>query len=162
VVGEEKLEEIEKRLALLITDRCWSDHLATVNRIRDGIHVVKFAGKDAVGEFFRETGQAFQGLRESIDREIVETFEKIEITPEGVDWEKEGLQGPSSTWTYLVSDDPFGTNAMLGLASRSGFAAFASLTLGPLIFLWGLYLHWQRRKKKAELAERDGSKQEQG
>jgi preprotein translocase subunit SecA len=155
-LGGEKLAEIEKRLALLIIDRCWSDHLATVNRIRDGIHVVKFAGKDSVGEFFRETGQAFQGLRESIDREIVETFTRIEITPDGVDWEKEGLQGPSATWTYLVSDDPFGANAMLGIANRTGIAAIAVLFHMPLMLAWGLYLHWKRRKKKAELAERDG------
>ena len=156
MVGGEKLAAIEKRLALLITDRCWSDHLAEINRIRDGIHVVKFAGKDSLGEFFRETGNAFQKLRDTIEDEIVETFEQIEITPAGVDWEKEGLQGPSATWTYLVSDDPFGSNAMLGLASRPGLAAFAALILGPLVFAWGLYLHWKRRKKKAALAERDG------
>ena len=38
----------------------------------------------------------------------------------GVDWEREGLLGPSSTWTYLVSDQVFGPNLLRGLANRTG------------------------------------------
>jgi preprotein translocase subunit SecA len=33
----------------------------------------------------------------------------VEITKEGIDLEKEGLRGPSATWTYLVNDTPFGS-----------------------------------------------------
>jgi hypothetical protein len=31
-----------------------------------------------------------------------------EITEKGIDLAKEGLAGPSATWTYLISDNPFG------------------------------------------------------
>jgi len=30
------------------------------------------------------------------------------ITDKGIDLAKEGLAGPSATWTYLISDNPFG------------------------------------------------------
>jgi preprotein translocase subunit SecA len=155
-IGEEAVLAIEKRLTLLITDRCWSDHLAELRRIQDGIHVVQFAGKDSLGEFFRESGRAFSELRASIDDEIVAAFDRIEITEKGVDWQKEGLIGPSSTWTYLVSDNPFGNNPMMNLASRAGAAAVGSFLVGPLIFLWGLLEHRRRKKARAKLeAEED-------
>ena len=40
----------------------------------------------------------------SIDDRIVATFEAVEFTQNGIDLDKAGIRGPSSTWTYLVSD----------------------------------------------------------
>jgi preprotein translocase subunit SecA len=154
-VGLEILDEVERRLTLLVIDRSWSDHLMELRRVRDGMHVVGFVGKDPVAEFCREAGGAFADLRDEIDDEIVAIFESLEIGPDGVDWEKQGLVGPSSTWTYLVSDTPFGGNAMRGLANRAGFAAIGAVAAAPVLFLWGLVLHWKRRKLRAKMAERD-------
>jgi preprotein translocase subunit SecA len=154
-LGVDPAEEIEKRLTLLVTDRCWSDHLAELSRIRDGIHVVSYVGKDPASEFCREAAQAYSDLQESVDDEIVDLFDKIEIGPDGVDWEALSLVGPSSTWTYQVSDTPFGGNTMQGLANRTGTAALGAIAAGPFLFIWGLVLHWKRRKLKAEMEKRD-------
>ena len=151
-VGTKLLRSVERRLTLLAIDRCWSEHLAEVQRIRDGIHVVNFVGKDPLAEFFRESGQAFEALLARIDDEIASTFESIEITAERVDWEKEGLAGPSSTWTYLVSDNPFGANPLRSLANRPGVALFGVLLWGPLLFAYGLLMHWLRRRKRTTSA----------
>jgi preprotein translocase subunit SecA len=156
--GLELLEEVERRLTLLVTDRCWSDHLADLRRIRDGIHVVGFVGKDPATEFCREAGEAFADLETTIDDEIAATFADLQVTPDGVDWEGQGLVGPSSTWTYLVSDAPFGGNTMRQLANRAGFAAIGAIAAAPALFIWGLVLHWNRRKLKAELERRDGER----
>ena len=59
-------------------------------------------------EFHRKVGREFAGLLKKIDERIIQTFCSVEITPKGIDLEKEGLTGPSSTWTYLISDNPFG------------------------------------------------------
>ncbi len=67
--GRTLLEEVERRLVLIVTDRCWSDHLADLRRIRDGIHVVGFVGRDPASEFFREAGEAFADLHETITAE---------------------------------------------------------------------------------------------
>jgi hypothetical protein len=77
---------------------------------------------------------------------VVETFGRVTITDRGVDWEKEGLLGPSSTWTYLVNDTPFGANPLRSLANRPGLALFGVLVLGPLLFLWGIREHWRKRR----------------
>jgi hypothetical protein len=44
---------------------------------------------------------------------------------------------------------------MRNLASRAGFAFLGSIVMGPLIFLWGLWMHIKRRKAKAALRARD-------
>ena len=154
--GSEMLESIERRLTLVVMDRCWSDHLAELGRIRDGIHVVGYVGKDPAAEFCREAGEAFADLQDAVDDEIATVFADLEVGPSGVDWEGQGLVGPSSTWTYLVSDAPFGDNSMRQLASRAGFAAIGAIAAAPVLFVWGLVLHWKRRKLKAELERRDG------
>lgn len=46
-------------------------------------------------------------MLKSIDEAIIRCFEEAEITENGIDLQKEGLKGPSSTWTYLVEDNPF-------------------------------------------------------
>ena len=43
-----------------------------------------------------------------IDDEVLATLRTVEITADGVDLKKEGLLGPSSTWTYMINDNPTG------------------------------------------------------
>ncbi len=47
-------------------------------------------------------------MLERIDHQIVRTFRSAKITASGIDLDAEGLRGPSSTWTYLINDNPFG------------------------------------------------------
>ncbi len=60
--------------------------------------------------------------------------------------ERHGLRCPSANWTYLVSDNVFGSNVLLTLANRPALGLGAIFAY-PILFLWGLYLHWQRRKE---------------
>jgi len=120
-VTDAVLRRVEKQLTLFHIDECWTGHLAHVAHIRDGIHLLSIGGYHPLDEFHGAVAKAFQGLLEQIDREIVETFERAEITQAGIDLDKMGLQGPGSTWTYLVSDNPFGSwldRAFKGLRAK--------------------------------------------
>jgi preprotein translocase subunit SecA len=86
----------------------------------------------------------FGRLVARIDDRIVELFERIRVTAAGVDWEAEGLRGPSATWTYLVNDQVFGNNAFLTLANRTSYGWLASLVAWPILLLWGVATHWRR------------------
>jgi preprotein translocase subunit SecA len=158
-VGDETLERVERRLTLLMIDRSWSEHLADLQQVRDEIHLVQLDGRQPVVEFYRLAIRAFEDLLERIDDEIVRTFESIEITRDGVDWEREGLLGPSSTWTYLVSDNVFGGNTLLSLANRPSIGVMAVMLpwLGPVLFLWGIFQHWLKRRKMKALDREEGS-----
>ena len=148
--GAELLAGIERRLTLHAIDRCWSEHLTEMQAVRDEIHLVQLDGRDPLAEFFRIAGKAFDALTVQITEMIVETFERIEVTAAGVDWCREGLLGPSSTWTYLVNDNVFGGNAFMTLANRASFGFAAAIACAPLLFLWGAGKRWHRRRKKGK------------
>ena len=106
--GPEVLARVERQITLFHIDRCWAEHLDHVAHVREGIHLITPGGRRPLDEYHVTVGRTFRHLLDRIDDGVVETFLSAEITTDGIDMEKEGLKGPSSTWTYLVSDHPFG------------------------------------------------------
>ena len=147
VVGQAILDEVERRLTLLAIDRCWSDHLAELREMREDSVLLAFAGRFPLAEFHHQAGESFQALEDRIEDEVVRDFERIEITPDGVDWEREGLRGPSATWTYLVGENPFGASGLLSPAGRIGSVA-AAAGAPWLVLLQGLSVFWERRRRR--------------
>jgi preprotein translocase subunit SecA len=153
---EDFLRNIERRITLLTIDRLWSHHLGDLQALRDELYVVQLDGRDPFTEFYRAAEKAFENLLEQIDAGVVETFERVEITADGVDWEREGLLGPSSTWTYLVNDNVLTNNTFLTLSVRASFGLWAALVCWPLLLAWAAAQHWRRwreRKAPGEKAE---------
>jgi len=146
IVGQATLDAVERRLTLLAIDRCWSDHLAELREMREDSVLLAFAGRFPLAEFHHQAGESFQALEDRIEDEVVRDFERIEITPDGVDWEREGLRGPSATWTYLVGENPFGASGLMSPAGRTGMVA-AAVGVPWLVLLQGLGVFWARRKK---------------
>ena len=56
----------------------------------------------------RKDKEATKALRAEVEERIVETVAASDISP---DWRPTdvGLLRPSATWTYLVTDNPFGS-----------------------------------------------------
>ena len=104
LIGEEGAVELERLLMLQAIDHCWADHLATVDDIRDGIHLVAVGGLSPLEEFQKSVVRSFDRFFDSVDDWVIEKFAALPVTPAGIDLEATGLQGPSSTWTYLVED----------------------------------------------------------
>ena len=151
---EDFLRGIAGRITLVLIDRCWSQHITDIQALRDELYVVQLDGRDPFTEFCRTAGTAFEALLEEIEEDIVETFERIEITPAGVDWEREGLLGPSSTWTYLVNDNVFSSNTFLTLSVRASFGLWAVLVCWPLLLVWGAAQHWRRWRQRRRTLSR--------
>jgi preprotein translocase subunit SecA len=153
LAGEELLERVERRLTLLAIDRCWSEHLTEMEALRDEVHLVQLDGRDPLTHYYRLAAAAYGELPERIEQTLLESFDRLEITADGVDWEAEGLRGPSSTWTYMVSDQLPGDNTFLALATHASFGLWSVLILWPLLLLWGLGTHlvrWRRRRKQRD------------
>jgi preprotein translocase subunit SecA len=145
--GADLLHAVERRLTLVAVDHCWSEHLAEMQALRDEIHLVRLDGRDPLTEFYRAAGTAFSTLRGRIDDAVAGTFERITITAEGVDWEGEGLRGPSSTWTYMIDDEAFAAGTFQTLAHRASLGLWAVVLTWPLLFVWGLAERWRRRRR---------------
>ena len=146
------LAEVERRLTLVAIDRSWGEYLAEMQAVRDEMHLVTLSGKEPLAEFTRLAIPAFERLLARVEETAAAIFATLEVTADGVDWDAHGLRGPSATWTYLVSDDVFGANPFLGLANRASIGFLGVLLLGPVLFVWGLWQHWRRRRDRA----RDG------
>ena len=84
-----------------------------------------------------------------MDRDIVETLRTATVTSKGIDLERAGLKGPSSTWTYLINDDPFQDHLGIHLTGNAGVAAATALYAGPFLVLWGLCNRFLRRRSSS-------------
>ena len=61
--------------------------------------------------------RVFSGLLKDVEDRSAESFETVPITADGADLSAAGLKRPNATWTYLVQDNPFGTDIDRALRS---------------------------------------------
>jgi preprotein translocase subunit SecA len=129
-VDRSVLVSAARQIVLFHLDRAWADHLAFLADLREGIHLRALArGTVPLDEFQREADRAFRVLLAEASARSAETFLTAPITPDGVDLEAVGLKRPTATWTYLVHENPFGTDidrALRSIARRLRRAPHAS------------------------------------
>jgi preprotein translocase subunit SecA len=151
-VGKAALEDVEKTLALFFIDQCWTEHLAYMSHIRQGIHLWGFSGKTPLVEFQKLAISAFDNALEQINERTALAFEKATITKDGIDMEKEGLMGPTSTWTYLINDNPFNNPmqaALIGSFSYNFAAGIAMAPYLPFILIGKLFKFSKGKQNKS-------------
>jgi preprotein translocase subunit SecA len=115
-LGEEKLEKICRLIMLYHLDRGWADHLAYLADIRESIHLRALGNQTPIDEFHRMAVDAFASLAADAIEAAQQTFDtaaSIEDEP-GVDLSK--LARPTSTWTYMVHDNPLADDTMSALS----------------------------------------------
>jgi len=151
LIGQEELDKLEKQITLLQIDRFWADHMAMITDVRESIHLVNVGGESPINEFHRILTDAFREREEKINLGIVKSFESIKITQDGIDLDSDELKGPSSTWTYLISDSQFGAWMEMLKGGNIGFAAGAAAWYGPIFILWGIIHRIMKKKKKEEI-----------
>lgn len=106
IVGKSALLKAEWQCLLHFIVSCWTEYLDFLSYTRESIHLVNIAGKIPISEFNKTAIDGFETLLRTIEEETVAVLSKAQITPNGIDMEKEGLKAPSSTWTYLIDDSP--------------------------------------------------------
>jgi preprotein translocase subunit SecA len=117
-VARSVLVSAARDIVLFHLDRGWAEHLAFLADLREGIHLRALArGVAPLDEFHREAIRAFGLLLATAAERSAETFRLAEITADGVDLEASGLKRPTATWTYLVHENPFGTDIDRALRS---------------------------------------------
>ncbi len=152
-LGRDRMQEIEQQITLYAIDRCWSKHLARIADVREGIHLTSVAGQSPITAFHKIADGEFRKLEHRIDETILQIFQSLPVTEKGVDLDKEGIKGPSSTWTYVINDNPFGLWVGMLQGSNIGAAAVAAAVYGPLYLLLGLVQRIARRRKDQPVDE---------
>ena len=138
--SEDAVREAERVVTLGCIDRAWRDHLAFCADVREGIHLVRLGGSDPLTTFTSEAIRAFTAIDDAIDDMVLAALVTVRVDGSRLDLTATGIKGPSSTWTYLVNDDPFKNRIGAMLTGPGGvtLAIYSAAILGPLLVLWGI------------------------
>ncbi|MBB3604054.1 preprotein translocase subunit SecA [Mycolicibacterium sp. BK556] len=114
--SDEQLEIICRQIMLFHLDRGWADHLAYLADIRESIHLRALGRQNPLDEFHRMAVDAFANLAADAIEASQQTFETANILEEeqGLDLSK--LARPTSTWTYMVHDNPLNDDTLSALS----------------------------------------------
>ena len=150
--GEDAVRRAEVRITIGCIDRAWRDQLALAADLREGIHLVGLGGKDPLTEFTREMDRACRRLDTDIEEAVLDALTRIRILDGRLDLDDVLVKGPSSTWTYLVNDDPFRNRiaSMLTGPGRTTLGIVSALgPMMPLLMAWGLVDWFKKRGSRA-------------
>lgn len=97
---------VSSRLLLQTIDVRWKEHLETIDKLKEGIHLRSFAQKDPLIEYKKEAFNLFEAVNRNIQAEYIEKLVKIQIVArENV----ESLQSPrrldDSEFDYQGADE---------------------------------------------------------
>ena len=153
-VGAEAVRRAEQRVTMFVLDREWAEHLALIEDVREGIHLQRYGGREPVTEFHRQIVDAFSAMMDRINDESVAILRQLEVRDGEIDLTAAGIAGSSSTWTYLVNDNPFSTLGLSLLASRNigaaattGFIAMMYLPITMIVSATIFVRRWMARRR---------------
>jgi len=115
-IGEDRLEKICRLIMLYHLDRGWADHQAYLADVRESIHLRALARQNPLDEFHRMAVDAFASLAADAIEAAQQTFETANVAEDeqGLDLSK--LARPTSTWTYMIHDNPLSDDPMSALS----------------------------------------------
>ncbi|WP_075726073.1 accessory Sec system translocase SecA2 [Corynebacterium aquilae] len=122
-VDHETLVKAARVIMLYHLDEGWSEHLGMLDDVRESIHLRAIARETPIDEFHRIAVSEFKLLAQRAVDDAVETFNSVTIDADGAHMDDHGLHRPSSTWTYMVNDNPLsgnGQKALKKIASMFG------------------------------------------
>ena len=80
--GVANMRHLEKVIMLNVLDSNWKEHLATMDYVRQSIHLRGYAQKDPKQEYKREAFALFTSMLETIKREVISILGKIHVQSE--------------------------------------------------------------------------------
>jgi len=145
--GPEAVLEAGRRISLLCLDQAWSRHLAAIADIREGIHMARLGGQDPLLEFHRQAIASFEELEGGLEDQALEAFSRLRIVEGRIIWDEAGLKAPSSTWTYLVNDNPFENMLAANIASSLPLSIAAGVWW-PLLMVVSFFKKFMEERKR--------------
>ncbi len=79
MVGEETMRNFEKGIMLQTLDELWKEHLAAMDRLRQGIHLRSYAQKDPKQEYKKESFAMFTEMLDALKMSVVKTLSRVQV-----------------------------------------------------------------------------------
>ncbi len=115
-IGEEPLETTCRQIMLYHLDRGWADHQAYLSDIRESIHLRALGRQNPLDEFHRMAVDAFGSLAADAIEAAQQTFETANVVDDDLGLDLSKLARPTSTWTYMIHDNPLADDTMSALS----------------------------------------------
>ena len=106
--------ELERLVSLATIDDLWSEYLASITDLREGVQWLSYGGRQPLYEYLTAVDSLFQQFEARIGEEIHKRL--AEAQEQSLDPSQRG-----ATWTYLTTDQPFGSlteRVMRGMVRR--------------------------------------------
>jgi preprotein translocase subunit SecA len=78
---KEKIRPIEKEVSLRTIDRAWSNHIDTMDKLRNGIGLRGYAQSNPLQAYVQEGYQLFEDMMRTISQEIVSFCMNVKVVP---------------------------------------------------------------------------------
>jgi len=79
LVGRESFSAFERSVMLQTLDRCWREHLAALDHLRQGIHLRGYAQQNPKQEYKREAFELFETLLNIVKTEVTRIVMNVQI-----------------------------------------------------------------------------------
>ncbi|TYG34040.1 preprotein translocase subunit SecA [Lonepinella koalarum] len=79
MVGIDTMRNFEKGIMLQTLDELWKEHLAAMDRLRQGIHLRSYAQKDPKQEYKKESFAMFTDMLEALKLSVVRTLSRVQV-----------------------------------------------------------------------------------
>ena len=107
--GEEAVETAGRQITLAIIDEIWADYLANVAELRGGVVWTSWGSGDPLHKFLTGEREIYDDFEQSVKDSIAEAFESAIVSHGAVTFENTERLERGATWTYVTTDQPFGT-----------------------------------------------------
>ena len=78
----EAMRELERLILLNILDNAWREHLHTLDKLREGIYLRGYAGRDPLIEYKKEAYELFEDMMDRVKQATVNTLLNVQIKSE--------------------------------------------------------------------------------
>lgn len=72
-------EQIQKMILLQQIDQRWKEHLLVIDKLKEGIGLRGYSGKDPLIEYKKEAFNAFSMLKDTIENDVIEKIMRVQI-----------------------------------------------------------------------------------
>ena len=78
-VGKEDMRKIEKAILLKTIDFLWTEHLSTMDQVRDSVRLRAYGQQDPLVEYKTEGHRMFQRLLKTVNSSVAQSIFKVEL-----------------------------------------------------------------------------------
>lgn len=103
--NDERVNTIERRVAIHYIDECWYDFLEYCEGVQEGIHLVRATRKVPLDEYRKLVIEEFDSLMSQMDFKILQELEQTDFGISDGELLNKGFNTPTATWTYIINDN---------------------------------------------------------